>query len=153
MRSSHILDRIDVAFDGTQLVAGAGLPLPATLAARPGLKELVERLLGPGRAAGRADAGDGFLTLVTSALAGGGCIDGAAALGAGGTANVLGSPSRPRPRWADAKKCLRVAAADRRVLAPDGVIYPHLSAVPTEWAQPYDPYAPVNRSTHRRPMA
>lgn len=56
----------------------------------------------------------------------------------------------PRSRWADAKKCLRVAAADRRVLAPDGAIYPHFSAVPTEWAQPYDPYAPTNSSTYQR---
>lgn len=55
----------------------------------------------------------------------------------------------PRSRWTDAKKCLRVEAANRRVLAPDGVIYPHLDAVPTELAHPYDPYAPVNVSAAR----
>lgn len=45
MRSSHSLDRLDIAFDGTQLVAGAGLLLPATLALHLGLKQLVERFL------------------------------------------------------------------------------------------------------------
>ena len=57
MRSSHSLDRLDVAFDGTQLVADAGLLLPATLAARLGLKGLVDRCLDLGRSAG-ANAGD-----------------------------------------------------------------------------------------------
>ncbi len=52
MRSSHSLDRLDVAFDGTQLVADAGLLLPATLAQHLGLKELVEEYLDLGKAAG-----------------------------------------------------------------------------------------------------
>ena len=43
-----------------------------------------------GRAPGRANAGDKFLTLVASALAGGDCIDDADALRAGGTDRVLG---------------------------------------------------------------
>jgi hypothetical protein len=89
MRSSHSLDRLDVAFDGTQLVADAGLLLPATLAARLGLKGLVDRLLDLGRSAG-ANAGDKVLTLVMSALAGGDCIDDADALRAGGTSRILG---------------------------------------------------------------
>jgi hypothetical protein len=89
MRSSHSLDRLDVAFDGTQLVADAGLLLPATLAARLGLKCLVDRCLDLGRSAG-ANAGDKVLTLVMSALAGGDCIDDAAALRAGGTSRILG---------------------------------------------------------------
>ena len=42
MRSSHSLDRLDVAFDDDRLVADAGLLLPATLAQHLGLKELVE---------------------------------------------------------------------------------------------------------------
>lgn len=41
MRSSHSLDRLDAVFDETQLVDGAGLLLPATLAAHLGLKELI----------------------------------------------------------------------------------------------------------------
>ena len=90
MRSSHTLDRIDVAFDGTQLVADAGLLLPATLAQHLGLRELVERHLHLGRRPGQANRGDKVLTLVMSALAGGDCIDDAAALRAGGTEQVLG---------------------------------------------------------------
>ena len=90
MRSSHTLDRIDMAFDGTQLVADAGLLLPATLAGHLGLKQLVERFLDLGRAAGRANVGDKLLTLLMSALSGGDCIDDADALRAGGTERVLG---------------------------------------------------------------
>jgi hypothetical protein len=90
MRSSHSVDRIDTAFDGTQLVADAGLLLPATLALHLGLKQLVERFLDLGRAAGRANVGDKLLTLLMSALAGGDCIDDAQALRAGGTGRILG---------------------------------------------------------------
>jgi hypothetical protein len=90
MRSSHSLDQVDAAFDGTQLVADAGLLLPATLAHHLGLKGLVERFLDLGWAVGAANAGDKLLTLVLSALAGGDCIDDADALRAGGTERVLG---------------------------------------------------------------
>ena len=45
MRSLHSLDRIGTAFDGTQLVADAGLLVPATLAAHLGLKALVDEHL------------------------------------------------------------------------------------------------------------
>jgi Transposase DDE domain group 1 len=90
MRSSHSLDRLDTAFDDDRLVADTGLLLPATLAAHLGLKELVEEHLDLGAAAGRANVGDKVLTLVMSALAGGDCIDDAAALRAGGTEGVLG---------------------------------------------------------------
>jgi len=90
MRSSHSLDRLDTAFDDDRLVADAGLLLPATLAAHLGLRELVETHLDLGQAPGRANVGDKLLTLVMSALAGGDCIDDAAALRAGGTARVLG---------------------------------------------------------------
>jgi len=90
MRSSHSLDGIATAFDGTQLVADAGLLLPATLAQHLGLREIVEEHLDLGQAAGRANAGDKLLTLVMSALAGGDTIDDANALRAGGTGRVLG---------------------------------------------------------------
>jgi hypothetical protein len=90
MRSSHSLDRLDTAFDDDRLVADAGLLLPATLAHHLGLKELVETHLDLGQAPGRANVGDKLLTLVASALAGGDCVDDAAALRAGGTAGVLG---------------------------------------------------------------
>jgi hypothetical protein len=85
MRSSHSLDRVDTAFDGTQLVADAGMLLPATLALHLGLKGLVDRFLDLGRAAGRSNVGDKVLTLLMSALAGGDCIDDADALCAGTT--------------------------------------------------------------------
>ena len=90
MRSSHSLDRLDVAFDDDRLVADAGLLLPATLAAHLGLKGLVDEHLDLGDKPGRANAGDKLLTLVMSALAGGDCIDDANALRAGGTGRILG---------------------------------------------------------------
>ena len=90
MRSSHSLERLAVAFDDDRLVADAGLVLPATLADHLGLRELVERHLDLGAAAGRANAGDKVLTLVLSALAGGDTIDDAGALRAGGIARLLG---------------------------------------------------------------
>ena len=83
-------DRIDVAFDDHRLVANAGLLLPVTLAHHLGLGELVDNNVDLGDAPGRANAGDEFLTLVASALAGGDCIDDADALRAGGTEQVLG---------------------------------------------------------------
>ena len=83
-------DRIHVAFDDHRLVANAGLLLPVTLAHHLGLGELVDCHVDLGDAPGRANAGDKMLTLVASALAGGDCIDDAAALRAGGTARVLG---------------------------------------------------------------
>ena len=94
MRSSHRPDRIDTAFAGSQLVADAGLLLPATLIGRLGLRELVDRHVGLGRAPGRANAGDKVASLVLSALAGGDCIDDANALRAGGTDAVLGFRAR-----------------------------------------------------------
>ena len=83
-------DRIQIAFDDHRLVNNAGLLLPATLAQRVGLRELVDRHLDLGGAPGRANAGDKMLTLVASALAGGDCIDDADALRAGRTSSVLG---------------------------------------------------------------
>ena len=60
-------DRIRIAFDDHRLVANAGLILPATLARRLGLSQLVEQLLDLGRAPGRANPGDKIVTLVASA--------------------------------------------------------------------------------------
>jgi hypothetical protein len=90
MRSSHSLDRLDAVFDGTQLVADAGLLLPATLAQHLGLQGLVDEHLNLGAKVGTANPGDKLLTLVLSALAGGDCIDDANALRAGGTERILG---------------------------------------------------------------
>ena len=83
-------DRIQIAFDDHRLVNNAGLILPATLAQRLGLPQLVQQRLDLGDAPGRANTGDQIMTLVASALAGGDCIDDADALRAGGTDRVLG---------------------------------------------------------------
>ena len=83
-------DRIQIAFDDHGLVANAGLILPATLALRLGLPQLLRKRLDLGGAPGRANTGDKIMTLVASTLAGGDCIDDADALRAGGTARVLG---------------------------------------------------------------
>ena len=83
-------ERIQVAFDDHRLVANAGLMLPATLALRQGLGEVVDRYLDLGNAPGRANKGDKLMTLVASALAGGDCIDDADALRSGSTGRVLG---------------------------------------------------------------
>jgi Transposase DDE domain group 1 len=92
MRSSHSLGRLGVSFDGAGLVADAGLLLPATLAERLGLRALVDEVINLGEVPGRAHPGDKLATLVASALAGGDCIDDAAALRAGRTEIVLGHP-------------------------------------------------------------
>ena len=60
-------DRIQIAFDDHRLVANAGLILPATLARRLGLSQLVHNHLDLGRAPGRANTGDKMMTLVASA--------------------------------------------------------------------------------------
>ena len=67
MLSRNRPDRIQVAFDDHRLVANAGLMLPATLARRLGLPQLVDRRLDLGRAPGRANTGDKLMTLVASA--------------------------------------------------------------------------------------
>ena len=90
MLPRHHPDRIRIAFDDHRLVANAGLILPATLALRLGLPQLLRKHLDLGGAPGRANTGDKMMTLVASALAGGDCIDDADVLRAGGTARVLG---------------------------------------------------------------
>ena len=83
-------DGIHIAFDDHRLVANAGLILPATLALRLGLPQLLGKHLDLGGAPGRANTGDKMMTLVASALAGGDCIDDADALRTGRTACALG---------------------------------------------------------------
>ena len=90
-------DRIQIAFDDQRLVNNAGLLLPATLAHDLGLGELVDHHVDLGDAPGRANAGDKFLTLVASALAGGDCIDDTDALRSGSTGRVLGCVARRPP--------------------------------------------------------
>ena len=59
-------DRIRILFDDHRLVANAGLILPATLALRLGLPQLLRKHLDLGGAPGRANTGDKMMTLVAS---------------------------------------------------------------------------------------
>jgi len=121
MRSfSHNLDRVKVVFDDDRLVADAGLILPATLAARLGLRELFDRHVDLGSVAGAANVGRKALTVIHSVLAGGDSIDDCDALRAGSTAAVLGhavaAPSTVGTflrafSWGHARQIDRVAAA------------------------------------------
>ena len=116
-------DRIRVAFDDHRLVTNAGLLLPASLALRLGLGELVGKHVDLGDAPGRANPGDKLLTLVASALTGGDCIDDADVLRTGGTADAIGcvvkAPSMlgtflRRFRWGHVRQLDRVS---RQLLA------------------------------------
>jgi len=94
MTSSHSLDRLGVQFDDGNLVANAGLILPATLAQNLGLEELYRHHVRLGDAPGRPNAGIKAMTLISSALAGGDCIDDADVLRSGTTEAVLGHELR-----------------------------------------------------------
>ena len=90
MRSSHTLDRLDVAFDDDRLVADAGLVLPATLAHHLGLRELVETHVDLGTKPGQANRGDPRRRVFLWAGGGGDCIAGGGAVRAGAPARILG---------------------------------------------------------------
>ena len=68
MLPRHHPNGIQIAFDDHRLVANAGLILPATLALRLGLPQLLQKHLDLGNAPGRANTGDKMMTLVASAL-------------------------------------------------------------------------------------
>jgi len=118
MRSSHSLDALSVQFDDANLVANAGLVLPATLAQHLGLEELYRRHVRLGDAPGRPNAGIKAMTLIHSALAGGDCIDDADVLRSGCTEVVLGHRLRAPSTlgtflrsfcWGDVRSLDRVA--------------------------------------------
>jgi len=88
------LDRISPAFDDDHAIAFAGLVQTATLAQRLELRELLDKNVQLGEAPGHAHAGHKAMTLIHSALAGGECIDDAAALRAGQSGAVLGHELR-----------------------------------------------------------
>jgi hypothetical protein len=87
--SSH-LDRLAVSFDSPTLVSNAGLLLPAVLAQRLGLTDLVQRHVRLGDSPGAPNSGVKAMTVVASLLAGGDCIDDVDALRKGNTGLVLG---------------------------------------------------------------
>lgn len=89
-RVSQPLDRVEVIFDDDNLVANAGLILPATLAGRLELDSLINDTVRLDGRVGGARPGRKVLTLVHSILAGGSHIDHAEVLRAGSTAAVLG---------------------------------------------------------------
>ena len=106
-------DRIRILFDDHRLVANAGLILPATLALRLGLPQLLRKHLDLGGAPGRANTGDKMMTLVASALAGGDCIDDADVLRAGGTARVLGFTAKAPSTLGTFLRSFRCAQLDK----------------------------------------
>jgi hypothetical protein len=75
MASSHSPDGLAVAFDDDRAVANAGLVLPATLAQRLGIEQVVDGLVRLGQRPGAVRPGRKVLTLVHAIVAGGDCID------------------------------------------------------------------------------
>ena len=82
-RVSQTLDRIHVTFDDDNLVANAGLLLPATLVERLGVEALINTTVRLDGRVGGASPGRKVLTLVNTMLAGGSHIDHADMLRAG----------------------------------------------------------------------
>ena len=86
----HSLDTVAVMFDDDNLVANAGLILPATLAQHLDLAALIDSKVHlPERSAGFRP-GPKALTLVHSMIAGGDSIDDSDVLRAGSSGSVLG---------------------------------------------------------------
>ena len=88
-RVSQTLDRVDVTFDDDNLVANAGLLLPATLTERLGLESLINTTVDLSGRTGGALPGRKVLTLMNTMLAGGCHIDHADMLRAGATGSVV----------------------------------------------------------------
>jgi hypothetical protein len=90
MPSSHSPDSLVVGFDDDHAVANAGLVLPATLAQRLGIEQVVDELVDLGGRPGHHRPGRKVLTLVHALAAGADCIDDADELRTAQTAQVLG---------------------------------------------------------------
>ena len=82
------IDAIEAVFDDGSLVADAGLLLAGTVMSRLGLEALIDDTVRLGGSAG-AGAGRKVLTLVSSALVGGRCIDDTDRLRSGSAGAVL----------------------------------------------------------------
>src|SRR5215212_1004158 len=85
-----VADRSVVAFDDERAVANAGAMLPALLASRLGIEDLVDNRVDLGDRAGAANAGRKVMTLVSSMALGADCIEDCDFLRSGRTAAVLG---------------------------------------------------------------
>jgi hypothetical protein len=90
MPSSHVLDRLDIAFDDPHAVANAGLLLPATLAAHLGIEEAANEVIDLRGLPASFQPGAKVMALVHALIAGADCIDDADLLRSGSTAAVLG---------------------------------------------------------------
>src|SRR4051812_39707591 len=89
------LDRVRVCFDDERAVAGAGVALPMTLAARLGIAALVDRFVRLGDRAGAANAGRKVITLVAAMLLGSDSIDDCDILRSGRLGALLGAVAAP----------------------------------------------------------
>ena len=88
-RVSQTLDRIHATFDDDNLVANAGLLLPATLVERLGVEAVINTTLRLDGRVGGASPGRKVLTLLNTMLAGGSHIDHADMLRAGASELVV----------------------------------------------------------------
>jgi hypothetical protein len=83
-------DATHVVFDDERAVANAGMMLPAVLAGRLRIEELVDQTVDLGDRAGAANPGRKVMTLVSAMALGADCIDDCGLLRAGQTRAVLG---------------------------------------------------------------
>jgi hypothetical protein len=90
MSSSHSPDGLAVGFDDGHAVANAGLLLPATLAHRLGIEQVVDELVDLADRPGHHRPGGKVLTLLHAMMAGADCIDDADVPPTAQTAQLLG---------------------------------------------------------------
>jgi hypothetical protein len=83
-------DRFVVAFDDKRAVANAGVMLPALLASRLGIEDVVDDRVDLGGRAGTANAGRKVMTMLSAMALGADCIEDCDVLRSGQTAAVLG---------------------------------------------------------------
>jgi hypothetical protein len=83
-------DRFVVAFDDERAVANAGVMLPALLASRLGIEDLVEGRVDLGERPGAANPGRKVMTMLSAMALGADCIEDCDVLRSGQTAAVLG---------------------------------------------------------------
>lgn len=96
MRSNHTLVGMETTFDEDNLLPNGGLTVPAALAQRLGVAEVIDdRVQLPDDAAGRAASGAKAMTVIGAMLAGADSIDDVAVLRAGAAAEVFDDTRAP----------------------------------------------------------
>ncbi|MCA1679035.1 MAG: IS1380 family transposase, partial [Actinobacteria bacterium] len=83
-------DRSAVVFDDERVVANAGVMLPALLARRLGVEQLVDAIVDLGDRAGGANSGRKVMTMLSAMVLGADCIEDCDMLRSGQTGAVLG---------------------------------------------------------------